>query len=255
VRLWHLPISHFSEKVRWALDFKRLPHSRRVMPPGLHPLGGLMLTRGRAVTMPVLSVGGRAVADSSAIIGCLEERFPGAPALYPAGAAERVRALELEEFFDEQLGPYARRWAFHEMTRDPAALRSFALKQVEWAPEPLQIEAFGVVARYFVELRYATADDAGAEEAERKIVAAFDRLEAELGSSSAFLAGDSFSVADLTAAALFYPVVLPDEGPWRPSPLPAGYERLRSQIRDRPGYRWVEDTFRRWRRSGANASV
>ena len=52
--LWHLPISHFSEKVRWAFDWKRVPHRRRLMPPGLHPLGGLVLSRGRVYTMPIL---------------------------------------------------------------------------------------------------------------------------------------------------------------------------------------------------------
>ena len=56
--LWHLPISHYSEKVRWALDWKRIPHRRRIMAPGMHPLGGFLLTRGRHVTMPVLSLGG-----------------------------------------------------------------------------------------------------------------------------------------------------------------------------------------------------
>src|SRR3954468_13137553 len=49
-----LPISHFSEKVRWALDWKRVPHRRRVMPPGLHPFAGFVMTRGEGFTMPVL---------------------------------------------------------------------------------------------------------------------------------------------------------------------------------------------------------
>ena len=74
--LWHLPISHFSEKVRWALDSKRVPHRRRIMPPGLHPFGGLLLTGGKQYTMPVLEMDGRRIGDSTAIIAALEERFP-----------------------------------------------------------------------------------------------------------------------------------------------------------------------------------
>jgi hypothetical protein len=31
--LWHIPLSHFSEKVRWALDHKRIAHNRRVLGP------------------------------------------------------------------------------------------------------------------------------------------------------------------------------------------------------------------------------
>jgi len=29
--LWHFPISHFNEKARWALDWKRIPHVRRAL--------------------------------------------------------------------------------------------------------------------------------------------------------------------------------------------------------------------------------
>jgi glutathione S-transferase len=27
--LWHIPLSHFSEKVRWALDYKGIAHRRQ----------------------------------------------------------------------------------------------------------------------------------------------------------------------------------------------------------------------------------
>ena len=29
--LWHIPLSHFNEKVRWALDYKRVAHHRQVL--------------------------------------------------------------------------------------------------------------------------------------------------------------------------------------------------------------------------------
>jgi glutathione S-transferase len=31
--LWHIPLSHFSEKARWALDYKRIAHHRQVLGP------------------------------------------------------------------------------------------------------------------------------------------------------------------------------------------------------------------------------
>src|SRR3954469_10323140 len=125
--LWHLPISHFSEKVRWALDWKRIPHRRRIMPPGLHPLGGLVLTGGRQFTMPVLVAEGQGIGDSTAIIEWLEERFRERP-LYPADPDSRARALELEDWFDENLGPYARQWGFNALLTEPEAVRAFAVK-------------------------------------------------------------------------------------------------------------------------------
>jgi glutathione S-transferase len=242
--LWHLPISHYSEKVRWALDWKRIPHRRRVMPPGLHPLGGLLLTGGQVYTMPVLVADGRRIGDSTAIIEWLEAQFPSRP-LYPADPDERERALALEDWFDENLGPYARQWGFNALLSEPEAVRGFAVKQTEWAPFEIPTEAFIPVAKAFLAARYSTANEAGVQEARRKVLAALDRLEAELDGRE-FLVGDRFSVADLTAAALFYPLALPEEGPWQPVRT-AAFLELQDSVRERPGIRWVEETFRRYR--------
>src|SRR3954466_13567077 len=246
--LWHLPISHFSEKVRWALDWKRIPHRRRVMPPGLHPFGGLLLTRGEQYTMPVLAMDGRRTCDSTAIIGALEERFPER-SLYPADSS---RALELEDWFDENVGPYARQWGFNALLTEPEAVRAFAVKQTEWAPFAVPPEAFAPIAKVFLAARYSVANEAGVEEARGKLVRGLDRLEAELDGE--FLVGDRFTVADLTAAALFYPLVLPPEGPWNP-PRTAVFEEVQATVRSRPGFRWVEDTFRRHRHARAGLAA
>ena len=245
--LWHLPISHFSEKVRWAFDWKRVPHRRRVMPPGLHPLGGLLLSRGQVYTMPVLVADGRRIGDSTDIIGWLEERSPERP-LYPSDPHERARALELEDWFDENLGPYARQWGFNSLLSEPEAARVFAMKQTEWAPLKISPDAFAPFAKVFVAVRYSAADEEGVEEARRKLVAALDKIEAELDGGE-HLVGDRFSVADLTAGALFYPLVLPEEGPWQPVRTRAFLE-FQESVRERAGFRWVEETFRRYRRNG-----
>ena len=245
--LWHLPISHFSEKVRWALDWKRIPHRRRIMPPGLHPLGGLLLTGGRVYTMPVLSVDGELrIGDSTDIIAWLEERYPESRPLYPSDPGDRACALELEDWFDENLGPHVRQWGFNALLSEPEAVRVFAAKQTEWAPFDVPFAAFEPFARTFLALRYSTADEAGVEEARRKVLAALDQLEAELDGGREFLVGDEFSVADLTAAALFYPIVLPDEGPWQPVRT-AAFRELQESVRDRRAFRWVERIFRRHR--------
>jgi glutathione S-transferase len=83
------------------------------------------------------------------------------------------------------------------------------------------------------------------EEARRKLLEGLDRLEAELDGGE-FLVGRRFTIADLTAAALFYPLVLPPEGPWRPVRT-AAFEAFQDTVRGRPGYHWIEDTFRRHR--------
>ena len=115
--LWHIKVSNFNEKVRWALDYKGIRHIRRDPLPGAHMLVALVLTR-RVATFPVLELDGRAIGDTTRIIAALEQRFPDPP-LYPAEPDQRRRALELEEFFDENLGHDVRRVAFWELLREP----------------------------------------------------------------------------------------------------------------------------------------
>ena len=54
--LWHIPLSHYSEKVRWALDYKGIAHRRRVLGPDY--LVQVWLTTGQG-KLPVLWLGGR----------------------------------------------------------------------------------------------------------------------------------------------------------------------------------------------------
>lgn len=251
--LWQLEISHYSEKVRWALDYKRIPHRRRPTPPGVHMVVALWLSRGESITFPVLELDGERIADSTAAIAALERRHPERP-LYPADPAELSRALELEDYFDEHLGPAARLLPFHELGREPELFGEVAARAV---PPPLSRARglLSVYARLYTRTRFGVAEEAAAERARGQIVAAFERIEAELAAGDGrHLVGEEFSVADLAAAALFYPVVMPAGGPLPPDlPQPAGLERFRDGIADRPGYRWVEDTYRDYRNAPAPA--
>jgi glutathione S-transferase len=245
--LWQLEISHFSEKARWALAHKGVKHRRRSPLPGSHMAVALVLTRGKENTLPILRLDGRAIGDSTAVIAALEQRFPDPP-LYPADPEQRRRALELEEFFDEELGPYARLLPFHELVNEPEIFAEVASEAV---PGPLG-KAKGLVglyARTYTSLRFGVRDKAAAATAREKIVAAMDRLDAELeANGGGYLVGEEFSVADLTAASLFYPVVGPEGGPLPPDvPTPPALERFRDGLRDRPGFAWVEEMFRRHR--------
>jgi glutathione S-transferase len=242
--LWNIPVSHYAEKVRWALAYKDVEHVRRAPPPGLHMPVAAVLTHGRGVTFPVLSIDGRHIGDSTDIIAALEEAHPEPP-LFPADPAGRRRALELEDFFDEELGPYVRQATFNELRSDPAAFQHFA---TAGAPPPLRRfgPALGAYARAYTAVRWKASDDEGAQRSRAKVRAAVDRLERELGDGE-YLVGGRFTVADLTAASLFYPVVLPEGGPLRRDTFPRDPE-LRTELADRPGLAWVEEMYRRHRR-------
>lgn len=243
--LWHITISHYSEKARWALDYKSIPYRLRAPLPGAHIPVALWLTHGRHYTLPVLDLDGERIGDSTAIIAALERRRPEPP-LYPHASADRRRALALEEYFDEELGPYIRRFVFHELRRDP---ERFADVGATAAPRAFRLMGppGAAYARALIGLRYNARSEEAAETAREKVIAAFDRLKDELDTRD-YLVGESFSVADLTAAALLYPLVLPAEAHVTIDRMPEPVERLRAQLRERQGYRWVEEMFRRHRR-------
>lgn len=246
--LWQIDISHYCEKTRWALEYKGVDHGRRSVLPGTHIPMALALTRGAQPTMPILRIDGENVVDSTAIIAALEARYPD-PSLYPSDPEDRARALELEDWFDENLGPHARLLPFYELIQEPELFAEVAAESV---PGPLgkAKPVVGAYARAYTSIRWGASNDDAAEQAREAIVAALDKLEAELEQGEGeFLVGDCFTVADLTAASLFYPVVLPPEGPLRTDlPRPPAIERFRESLSDRRGYQWVEETFRKHRR-------
>ena len=247
--LWHIPVSHYNEKVRWALDYKGVRATRKAPPPGAHMVVALWLTRGSGKTFPLLQLDGRAIGDSTEIIAALEARYPNPP-LYPSDPAELDRALAIEDYFDEELGPYARLLAFHEIRRDEPSLKQFTAgvlpSAVAGNDRIVTVAAKGTAA--FTQARYRVASDDVADDARRRILSSLDRLEAELDAGAGdYLVGDAFSVADLTAASLFGPLVGPPEGPEVPEPPPPAYEAFREPLRSRRGFTWVEEMFSRHR--------
>ena len=249
--LWHIPISHYAEKVRWALGYKGVEHVRHAPPPPAHMAIAAALTRGRSITIPVLTLDGRHIGDSTAILAALEERYPEPP-LYPADPAERAHALELEDFFDEELGPYVRHATFTRLRSDPAVFREIAAAGSPPAMRRLG-PALGAYARVYTAVRWKAGDDDAAVRSRAKVVDALDRLEAELDGRD-YLVGDRFGVADLTAASLLYPLALPPEGPLKRVELPPSLNP-RTEFGDRPGFAWVEEMYRRHRRGAADRAA
>ena len=163
--LYHIEISHYNEKARWALDHKGIPHVRKAPPPLLHMAWALWLTR--SPTFPVRKLDGASVGDSTRIIETLEREYLEPP-LYPPDAAGRHRALALEEHFDEQLGPYVRRWLFHE---ELVGLSSgdFIEGALGGAPRAVKttMRVTAPVGRGVLRLRYGINDEAARVARER----------------------------------------------------------------------------------------
>jgi glutathione S-transferase len=80
--------------------------------------------------------------------------------------------------------------------------------------------------------------------------AAFDRLEVEL-QPSGYLVGNAFSVADLTADALFSPLLQAPEFPYALPPFVRALREWCESFATRPGFQWAREMYRRHRGTSA----
>jgi len=246
--LWHIPLSHFNEKVRWALDFKSIPHRRQ------RAGGNYLYKAWRATghgTLPILFLDGKPIGDSTAIIAALEQRTPE-PALYPRDEAQRRRALELEEYFDEVLGPSARAAIITPLFRDDPdlALRVLTTGMPDGATHNLR--RLGRIFPVFYRFRH-NIKEKRLQQDRANVANALDRIAREL-QPSGYLVGETFSVADLTAAALLAPLLQPPELQYPLAvTLPDGLRQYLDELVRHPAAQWALDMFRRHR--GRSAEV
>ena len=141
-----------------------------------------------------------------------------------------------------------RRLFWHHTLDDPGGGRRGAL-----GPPRGEVDADGPAAPAIERMLRRDYDigDASAAEAAEGVRAAVHRVESELRPSG-HLAGDELSVADISACALFTPLLAPPERPWAP-PLPESLLPLREELEARPGGAWVAQTYARYRGSPAPA--
>ena len=246
--LWHLKVSHYNEKARWALDFKQVPHVRRAVTPGRHDRVAKKLWGG--TTLPVLVLDGDAIGDSTRIIEALERDHPDPP-LYPADKAERQRALKLEDFFDEQLGPHARLLAVHHTLPEADLFLGTFMPDLDGAARVAAKTSFPLLRRRII--AGFGIDDASVALAFDKVREAGERLQAERRPSG-YLVGDEFTVADLTLAALLAPLVTPEQFPYpQPGRGHPRYAPLRAAVAEAGVLDWTREMYSRHR--GVSAEI
>jgi glutathione S-transferase len=243
ITLYQFRFSPFNEKVRWALDYKGVPHRRVSVLPGPHLIKIRALT-GQTAT-PVLRLDGALLTGSARILAALEERYPE-PALFPRDATERSRALEIERRFDEDWTPRMRRAVVATMLDEPAYFaRTYAADRGPLARTlyrlavPLAAGAFrranGITSAASIEDGFDAAREA------------LDFIAQETGPSG-YLIGERFTVADLVAAAhLSHLCDLTHPDVERPLPHGRGVASWMLAWHDHVGTRWVKTMYQRHR--------
>jgi glutathione S-transferase len=243
LHLWHFQVSHFSEKVRWALDYKRLPHSRTALVPGFHvPVAQWKSGQSQ---LPIMRIGGEVVAGSARILEAIERLQPEPP-LFPTEPEARAQALAIQVHFDTAVAPDLRRlfWsAYIDRPEDCARLAADGHSEVVRAGWKLLLPV----------MRPLFVDNIGLEEAQLatargRLRAHFDWL-ASVINSDGYLVGEYFSLADLAAASIMTAIVRPPEYPYPlPEPWPPALVALRDSVSDHPAFHWVLSIYSRHRR-------
>lgn len=238
--LFQFPISHYCEKARWTLDAKGISYRVANLMPGAHRFKIKRLTG--KTTVPVLMDRGVAVADSTEIALHVEREHPEHP-LLPTDPAERRRALELEAYFDDVAGIHARRWGYGQLLDVPG------MSKVMFREYPLPLRLLGRLVTPLMrgQLRklYQITPESIAE-SHHKMHEGFDRIEKELGNDpSRYLVGDRLTIADITAASLYAPMVAPPGSPWETDvEVPRSVTELRAALGARTAGKWLLRLYR-----------
>lgn len=214
MKLVTIAFSHYNEKARWGLDRFGVQYEQiRCMPMFHFPVvmwatrlrGGRTEHTSTRWSTPVLVTDeGERLCDSSTIVRWASDRF-GTPetTLYPAEHRAEIEAFE--QRMNDEVGPHTRRYAYYQVLRQPGVLAGLARDNVGGA----QAAAFVAVSPLVrVVLRKALAiEPRRAEASLRRVREEVAALDEQLG-DRAYLFGDRFTAADLSAACLLAPALV-----------------------------------------------
>jgi len=207
LRLVTLPISHYCEKARWALERTRMPYREERHVQGMHRLAARRA--GGGDTVPVLVTPDGVLGDSAAILDWVDERTPAEHRLFPAETTANRETRELCRRLDERLGPSGRRLMYvHMLPRRELLLRFNNQGIPAWEDRASRL-GWPLLARLVGRVLDISP---GVEiEDEATVWRELDHVAGLLADGRPYLCGERFSAADLTFAALSAPVVVPSD--------------------------------------------
>ena len=235
-RLIAIALSHYCEKVRWAMDYLNIDYIEENHAPPFHQkytsaCGG--------TSVPVLVTEDKAFTDSHDILQYLDSISENEK-LYPEDGQLRDRVETLERLFDEKLGVATRTWGYYYAIQKPLTVAiawGINAPLIEKVKTIFSFPKIPQILKQFYNITPETKD--AALEDIKEVFAVVDR---ELDSGKQYLVGDRLSAADITFAALASPILRPPNHPVYSSDLSKmSPERLTivEQLRATPAGKFV----------------
>lgn len=204
LELYQFEMSHYSEKVRFLLDYKGLEYKKIEVTPGVGQLDVYKLSGQRQV--PVLKDGDTVIADSTEIAFYLDRKYPEKP-LIPEDPIQKAHCLIMEEWADESIGLKGRKAFFGALNHN----QSFRVSVLPQETPDIFKNIIGAVPGELLDL-LGSGVGIGADvvkDAERSLKQDLEALSLIL-KQQPYLLGDQPTLADFTVAALSMLIKFPE---------------------------------------------
>jgi glutathione S-transferase len=243
-----VPISHYCEKARWALDRAGIEYRESAHLQIFHWVA--VRRAGGGKTAPVLVCGDRVFAESAAILDEADALASPDARLFPDDPAAAADARRLQADFDARLGPHGRRWMYDSLRGRRDLAIAYACAGVPTWQRRVFPYVFPAAMRVID--RYLEITPASTAESLAVVHAVFDEVAVRLSDERPYLCGERFGAADLTFAALAAAVVMPPEYAIplpQPEELPAPMAATVRELRAHPAGAFALRMFREERRT------
>ena len=205
--LFTINMSHYSEKIRWLLDYEKIEYQEEALTPVVHALPMLLKGKRNQTTVPLIQQGSKHVQDSPRIVDWLSmERGP--LKTLPSGLRDEI--IDIQQRFDA-IGKPVARYLYLPGFAHPALIKNIWTQFAKpWESAIVRLFYPIIKVVFKVKLKINAKDVARAE---KKIDQEIKWLEQRLSDGRQYLVGDRFTVADITAASLLAPLACPPEHP------------------------------------------
>ncbi len=200
-----IPISHYCEKARWALERAGVAYRERAHVQAIHRAATLRV--GGGLTVPVFVCAAGVLADSGDILAWADAQAPPGRGLYPEDTDRAAEVRLIEADLNTGLGPHSRCWMYQQLRKRRDLAISYGCAGVPaWERATLRL---GYPAMISIVAHVLDVTPATAVKAEAEVRATFDGVGERLADGQPYMCGDEFTAADLTFSALAAPMLMP----------------------------------------------